>query len=156
MKNYLLLLLFSHWVMSDSLRSHGLQHVRLPCPSISPRVFSNSCPLSWWYYLTISSSAAPLFCLQSLPESRSFPMSQLFRSGGQRIGAITSVPPMNIQSWFPLGLTGLISLLSKVSQESSSAPQFRSSSVLSLLYSPTLTSVHDYQPGKGKWYLRVI
>ena len=143
--------------MSDSLQSHGLWHVRLPCPSTSPRFFSNSCPLSWWCYLTISSSAAPLFCLQSLPKWRSFLMSRLFRPGSQRIGAIASVPPMNIQSWFSLELTGLISLLSKVSQESSSAPQFRSSSlVLSLLYSPALKFVHDYQPGKGKWYLRVI
>ena len=95
---------------------HGLQHVRLPCPSLSSRVCSNSCPLSQWCYLTISFSAAPFsFCLQSFPASGSFPMSQFFTSNGQSIGASASasVLPMNIQGWFPLGLTGLISLQSK-------------------------------------------
>ena len=101
--------------MSDSLRSHRLQHSRLPCPLLSPGVCSNSCPLSWWCYLIFSSSAAPFFCLQSFPASGSFPMSQLFLSGGQSTGASASasVLPMNIQSWFPSGLTGLIFLLSK-------------------------------------------
>ena len=100
---------------SDSLWPHGLQHTSLPC-SLSPRVCSNSCSLSWWCYLTISSSAAPFsFCLQSFPASGSFPMSQLFASGDQSIRASvsTSVLPMNIQGWFPLGLIGLISLQSK-------------------------------------------
>ena len=97
--------------MSDSLWPHGLQHDRLPCPSLSPGVCSNSCPLSWWCYLTISSSATLFsFCLQSFPASGSFTMSQLFTSGGQSIGASASVLPMNIQNWFPLGLTGLIIL----------------------------------------------
>ena len=101
--------------MSDSFQPHGLQHARLLCPSSSPRVCSNSCPLSWWCYPTISSSVVPFSCLQSFPASGSFQMSQLFTSGGQRIGASApaSVLPMNIQGWFPLGFTGLISLLSK-------------------------------------------
>ena len=102
--------------MSESLRLHGLQSTRLPCLSLSPRAFSNSCPLSWWCYPTISSSVIPfLFCLQSFPSSGSFPVSWLFSSDGQRIGvsASATVLPMNIQGWFPLGLTGLISLLSK-------------------------------------------
>ena len=100
--------------MSDSLQSHGLPALQAPCPSLSPRVWLNSYPLSRWYYLTISSSAALIFfCLQSFPASESFPMSWLFASGGQSIRASASVLPMSIQSWFPLGSTGLISLLSK-------------------------------------------
>ena len=94
----------------------GLQHSGLPCPSLSLRVCSNSCPLSQWCYLTISFSATPFsFCLQSFPASGSSPVSQLFTSGGQRIGVSASATalPMNIQSWFPLGLTSLISLQSK-------------------------------------------
>ena len=100
--------------MSDSLRPHGLQHDRPPCPSPTPGVYSNSCPLSWWCHPTIS-SVVPFFCFQSFPASGSFPMSQFFTSGGQSIGisASTSVLPMNIQNWFPLGWTGWISLPSK-------------------------------------------
>ena len=133
--------------MSDSLWPHGLQHARLPCPSLSPEVCSNSCPLRWWWYSTISSSVAPFSSFpQSFPESGSFTMRRLFASSGQSIGASasSSVLPMNIQGWFPLGLT-LISLQSKGSQESSPAPQFKSinSSVLSFLYGPTLTSITD-------------
>ena len=89
---------------------------RLPTPLFWPGVCSNSCPLSTWHYLTISSSATPCsFCLQSFPASESFPMSRLFVSGGKSISASASasVLPVNIQCWFPLGLTGLISLLSK-------------------------------------------
>ena len=110
------MLLFSHSVMSGSLQPHGLQHARLPWPSPSPRAYSNSCPLSWWCHPNISSSVVPFSsCLQSFPAPRSFPMSQLFTSGGQSIGASasTSVLPMNIWDWFPLGLTSLISLQSK-------------------------------------------
>ena len=103
--------------MSDSLRPHGLQHTRLPCPSLSLRVCSDLCPLSQWCCLTISSSVA-LFssCLQSFPESGSFPMSRLFSSGGQSIGTSisASVLPMNIQGWFHLRLASLISLLSEL------------------------------------------
>ena len=107
---------FSHYVMSDSLQPHGLQHTRLLCPSLPPGVCSNSCPVSRWCHLTILSSATLFsFCLQSFPASGSFPVSWLFQSGGQTIGASASasVLQMNIQDWFPLGLTGLISLQSK-------------------------------------------
>ena len=100
--------------MSNSLQPHRLQHARLPCPSLSHRVCWNSCSLSWWCHPTISFTHFSS-CLQSFPASGSFPMSRLFVSGGQSIGAsvLTSVLPMNIQGWFPLGLTGLISLQSK-------------------------------------------
>jgi len=96
------------------LRHHEQQHARLPCPSSSPRVCSNFCPLYQWCYPTISSSVS-LFssCLQSFPATRSFPMSWLFVSGGQSFWASATVLPMNSQSWFPLALTGLISLLPK-------------------------------------------
>ena len=107
---------FSCSVVSDSLRPYGLQHTRLPCPSPTPRACSNSCPSSRWCHPTISSSVVPFsFCLQPFPASGSFPMSQFFASGGQRFGASASawVLPINIQDWFPLGLTGLISLQSK-------------------------------------------
>ena len=95
---------------------HGLQHTRLPCPLPVPRVYSNSCPLSRWWHPTISSSVIPFLSrLQSFPASGSFQMSQFFTSGDQSIGvsASASVLPMNIQDWFPLGWTGLISLQSK-------------------------------------------
>ena len=108
---------FSRSVVSDSLRPHGLQHTRPPCPSPTPGVYSNSCPLSWWCHATISSSVIPFSsCPQSFPGSESFQMSQLFASGGQSIGvsASASVLPTNIQDWFPLGWTGWISLLSKL------------------------------------------
>ena len=104
---------FSPSVLSDSLRPRGLQHARLPCPSPTPRACSNSCPLSWWYHPTISSSVVPFsFCLQSFSASGSFPVSQFFPSGGQSIGASASasVLAMDIQDWFPLGWTGWISL----------------------------------------------
>ena len=102
--------------MSDSLQPHELQHARLSCPSLSPAVCANSYPLSQWCYLNISPSAASLSsCLQSFLASGSFPMSQLFKTGGQSIGASASaaVLPINIQGWFSLGWIGLISLLSK-------------------------------------------
>ena len=109
------LLSFSCSVVSNSLQPHGLQHTRPPCPFPTPRVYSNSCPLSRWCHPTISSSVVPFSCLQSFPASESFPISQFFASGGQRTGASVweSVLPMNIQDWFPSGLTGLISLQSK-------------------------------------------
>ena len=110
------LLLFSCSVLSDSLQSHGLQHMRLSCPSLSPGVCSNSCSLSQWCHPTISFSVTPFSsCPQSIPASGSSPMSQLFASCGQSIGASASasVLPVNIQGWFPLGLSGLISLQAK-------------------------------------------
>ena len=110
------LLLFSCSVISDSLWPHGLQLARLPCPSLSPRAGSNSCLLSRWCCPTISSSVVPLSsCPQSFPASGSFPTNQFFAPGGQSIAASvsTSVLPMNIQGWFLLGLTCLISLQSK-------------------------------------------
>ena len=103
-------------VMSDSLRPCGLQHTRLPCPSPTPRAYSNSCALSRWCHPTISSSVVPFSsCPQSLPASGSFPMSQLFTWGGQSIGvsALASVLPMITKDWSPLGWTSLISLQSK-------------------------------------------
>ena len=107
---------FSHSVMSDSLWPNGLQHARLPCPSPTPGVYSNSCPLSQWCHPTISSSVIPFSShLQSFPASGPFQMSQFFTSGGQsiRVSALASVLPMNIHVWFPLGWTGWISLQSK-------------------------------------------
>ena len=112
-----LLLLFSHSFVSDYLLPHGLQHPRLPCPSPASRACSNSCPSSRWCHPTISSSVVPFSsCPQSFPASGSFPMSQFFESGGQSTGASASasVLPMNIQDWFPLELTVLISLLSGI------------------------------------------
>ena len=107
---------FSCSVVSDSLWPHGLQHARPPCPSPTPRVDSNSSPLSQWCHPAISSSFVPFSShLQSFPASWSFPMTQFFTSGGQSNGvsASASVLPMNIQDWFPLGWTGWISLQSK-------------------------------------------
>ena len=106
---------FSHLVVSDSLCPHGLQHARLPCPSPTPGVHSNSYPLSRWCHPTISYSVVPFSsCPQSFPASGSFPVSQFFTTGGQSIGvsASASVLPVNIQDWFPLGWTGWISLQS--------------------------------------------
>ena len=107
---------FSRSVVSNSLQPHEPQHARPPCPSPTPGVFSNSCPLSRWCHPAISSSVIPFSsCPQSLPESGSFPMSQLFASGGQSTGvsASASVLPMNTQDWSPSGWTGWISLYSK-------------------------------------------
>ena len=107
---------FSRSVVPDSLRPHGLQYTRPPCPSPTPGVYSNSCPLSWWCHLALSSSVVPFSSrLQSFPASGSFQMSQFFMSGGQSIGvsASASVLPVNIQDWFPSGWTGWISLQSK-------------------------------------------
>ena len=135
---------FSRSVVSNSLWLHGLQHARLPCPSPTPGVYSNSCPLSRWCHPTISSSVVPFSShLRSFPASGSFPMSQFFESGGQSVGisASASVLPMNIQS----GLVGS-PCSPRDSQESSPTPQFKSinSWMLSFLYSLTLTSIHDY------------
>ena len=140
---------FSRLVASDSLRLHEPQHARPPCPTPTPGVHPNPWPSSWWCHPTILSSVIPFSsCPQSFPASGYFQMSHLFASGGQSIGvsASTSDLPKNTQDWSPLGWTGWISLQSKGSEESSPTPQFKSinSSALSFLYSPTLTSIHDY------------
>ena len=120
--------------MSNSLWPHGLQHTRLSCAPLSPRVYSNSYPLMscQWCHPTISSSVVPFSChLHSFPASGSFPMSQLFVSGGQSIGASTSasVLLMDIQGWFPLGLTSWYLCSPRDSQESPPEPQFKSISL---------------------------
>ena len=140
---------FSCSVVSDSLRPHESQHPRTPCPSPTSRVHPNSCPLSQWCHPAISSSVDPFSsCPQSLPASESFPMSQLFTSGGPSTGVSVSasVLPKNTQDWSPLnGLVGF-SCSPRDSPESSPAPQFKSinSSALNFLHSPTLTSIHDH------------
>ena len=124
---------FSCSVISNCLWPHGLQHTRLPCLSPTPRACSDLIPSSWWCHITISSSVVPFSSrLQFFPASGSFQMSQFFTSGGQNIGALSSFLPMNIQDWFPLGLTGLISFLSKgllnlLQYHSSKASDFQSS-----------------------------
>ena len=126
--------------MSDSLQPHGLQHARPPCPSPTPGVYPNSCPLCRWCHLTISSSVIPFSShLQSFPASGSFPMSQFFASGGHSIGvsASTSVLPMNIQDWSPLGWTGWISLQPKGLSRVFSNPQFKSINSLVLSLQPS-------------------
>ena len=140
--------------MSSYLHHNGWQHSRLPCPSPTPGALSDSCPLSQWWHPTISSSVVPFSnCLQSFPASVSFPISQFFESGGQSIGASASasVLPMNIQDWFPLRWTGLISLQSKglprVFNNTVQKHQF-----FGFLYGPTLTSIHDY--GKNHSLIR--
>ena len=139
---------FSCSVMSDSLRPHEPQHARPPCPSPTAGVYPNPCPLSRWCHPTISSSVVPFFsCPQSFPVSGSFQMSQLFAWGGQSMGvsASTSVLPMNIQVWFPLGMTGWISLQSKGLSRvfSNTTVQKHQFFGAQFLYSPTLTSIHD-------------
>ena len=141
---------FSCSVTSDSLRLHKLQHTRPPCPSPTPRVHSDSRPSNQWCHPAISSSVVPFSsCPQSLSESGSFPMNQLFASGGQSIGvsALASFLSKNTQDWSPLnGLVGS-PCSPRDSQESSPTPQFKgiNSSALSLLHSPTLTSIHDHR-----------
>ena len=135
--------------MPSSFWPHKLQHTKLPCLSPSPGDCSDSWPLSQWCHPTISSSVSPFSsCPQSFLASESVPISWLFASGDQSIGvwALASVLPMNTQDWLPLGLTCLISLNPRDSQESSPTPQFKSinSSALSFLYGPTLPSVYCY------------
>ena len=133
--------------MSDSLLYHELQDARLLCPSLSPEVCSNLCPSSRWCHPAISSSVTPFSsCPQSFPASGSFPMSRLFTSGGQRTGASASVLPMNIQGQFPLGLTALISLLSKGLLKVFSSTTIRKHQIFGLqpIYGPTLISIHDH------------
>ena len=144
-----LLLFFRLQVMNDSLRPRGLQPARPPWPSLSPGVCSKSCPFSQRCHPTISPSVVPFSsCLQSFPASGSLPMSQLFVSGVQSIGASALEPilPVNIQGWFPLVLMVLTPCCPRDSQDSSPAPRFESinSLALCLLYTPALTSTHDY------------
>ena len=136
-------------VMSDSLRTHGLQHARPPCPSPTPEVYSDSCPFSQWCYPTISSCVVPFSShLQSFPASGSFQMSRFIASGGQSIGvsASASFLPMNIQDDFVSDELVGSPCSPRDSQEFSPTPQFKSinSLALSFLYSPILTSIHDY------------
>ena len=133
---------FSHSVVSDSLWPHEPQHARPPCPSPTPRVHPNPCPLSQWCHPTNSSSVAP-----SPPAIKVFSnvLALCIRWPKYWSSVSTSVLPMNTQDWSPLGWTGWISL-PRDSQESSPTPQFKSinSSALSFLYSQTLTSIHDH------------
>ena len=136
---------FSHSVMSDSVWSRWLQHTKLPCPSPTPRAYSNSCLSSRWCHPITSSSVIPFSsCLQSFPASGSFPVSQFFASGGQSIGvsASASVLPMNIQDWFPLDWTGWISLQSKRLWRVFPTPQFKSINSLVLIFMVHLS--HPY------------
>ena len=138
---------FSLLVMINSLWHHGLQHTRLTCPSPTTGSCSNSCPSSRWSHPSISPSVA-LFSssLQTFPASGSFLMSQFFISHGQSIGASLSVLPMNIQDWFPLGLTDWSPCYPEESQESSSTHQFKNINSLVFIFpnGPTLTSIHDF------------
>ena len=143
------LLLFSHLVVSNSLWPCGWQLASLLCPLSTPRGCSNLCPLSRWCHVTISSSVVPFsFCLQSFSVSGFFPVSRLFASGSQSIGASASasVLSVNIQGWFPLGLTGLISLQSKGLSRifCSTTVQKHKFFGTWFSYGPTLTSIHDY------------
>ena len=143
--------LFTHKVLSDSLQPHRLQHARFPCPSPSPRVCSNSCPLSQWCHPTISSSVTRFSsCPQSFPSWGSFPISHFFASGGQSIEASVSVSvlPMNIQDWFPLGLTGLISLLKSLKSllQHHSSYAVATAAAKSLQSCPTLCDLIDSSP----------
>ena len=140
---------FSHSVVSDSLRPHESQHTKPPCPSPTPGVHSDSRPSSQWCHPAISSSVVAFFsCRQSLPASKSFPMSQLFSWGGQSTGvsASASFPPKKSQGWSSSEWTGWISLQSKGLSRifSNTTIQKHQSSALSLLHSPTLTSIHDH------------
>ena len=134
--------------MSNSLQPHKLQHSRLLCPPLSPRVCSNSHPLHQWCYLTISASATPFsFCFQSFPASGSFPTSWLFASGGQSIRASASVFPINIQGWLFLGWTGLISLQSKGLSKLFSSP-----TVQKCIHTHTHIYTHTYiHNSVGPW-----
>ena len=138
---------FSCSVVSESLPPHGLQHARLPCPLLSPRACSNSCPLSQWYHPTISSSVVPFSShLQPFPASGSFPVSWLFAWGGQSIGASASasVLPKNAQDRSPWEWTGWISLQPKGLSRVFSNTTVQKHQFFSTLYAPVLTSIHDY------------
>ena len=138
---------FSCLIVSDSLQPHESQHIRPPCSSQTPRIYSNSCLSSWWWHPAISSSVVPFSsCPQSLPASGSFPMSQLFAWGGQSTGvsASASVLPMNTRDWSPSGWAGWISLQSKGLSRVFSNTTVQKILVLSFPHSPALTSIHDH------------
>ena len=138
------------------LMDHGLQQARPPCPSPTPGAYWNSCPLSWWCHPTISSSVVPVSsCPQSFSASGSFPVSQFFASGGWSVGvsASASVLPMNIQGWFPLGLTGLINLQSKsfLQHHSSKASILRQSAFFTVTFAVTIVWIKfKYTPDNKK------
>ena len=138
---------FSCSVVSDSLRPHGPQHTRPPCPSPTPRVYPNSCPLSWWCHSTISSSVS-LLCSrpESFPASGSFTINQLFTSSGQSIRVSASVSTLPVRVDLVLDTLVWAPCSPRDTQESSPALQFESINSLShsLLYGPTLTSIHEY------------
>ena len=135
--------------MYDSLWPHGLQITRFPCPSLSPGLSSNSCPLSQWCPPTVSSSAATFCsCPWSFPASESFPMSWLFSSDGQNIGASALILLMNIPGWFPLSLTGLMSLLYKGLSRVFSSITFRKHQFFSIQPSLWSNSHIHIWPGK--------
>ena len=152
-----LLLFVKSLIVSNSLWPHGLQPARLPCPSPSPRVCSNSCPLSQWCHPTVPTSDTPFSsCSQSFPASGSFPMSWRFSSGGQSTRASASVLPRNIQHWFPLGLTSFISLQSKGLSRvfsSTTVQKHQFFGAQHSLYGVTITSVHDYWKNHSFDYL---
>ena len=151
---------FSCSVVSDSLRCHEPQHARPPCPSPTPGVYPNSCPLSRWCHPAISSSVIRFSsCPQSFPASGSFQMSQLFASGGQstEVSASRSILPMNTQDWFPLGWTGWISLQSKglsrvFSNTTVQKPQFFGAQPSALLLSSDFSSGPlELEPSRCQW-----
>ena len=160
-RSSIIFIMFSRSVRSNSLWPHRLQHIMLSCPIPTPRACSNPCLSSHGCHPTISSSVVPFSsCLQSFPASGSFPMSQFFASGGQSIRASSwaLVPPMNIQDWFPLGLTGWISLQSKglsrvFSNTTAQKHQFFS---IQFLYGPTLTSIYDYWKNNNFDYMDFV
>ena len=152
---------FSHSVMYNSLQPHVLQDTRLPCPSPTPGLCSNSCPSSWWCHPAISSFVLPFSsCLQSFSAAGSFLMSLFFTSGGQSIGASASasVLPMNIEGWFPLGWTGLISLqsrrLSRVFSNTTVQKHQFFDAQLSLWSNPY--NIHDYWKNHSFDYIRPL
>ena len=133
--------------LCPTLWPHGLQYARPPCPSPTSRVYSNSCPLSWWCHPTILSSVVPLSCLKSFPTSGYFPMGQLFISGNQNIGVSTSasVLPTNIQDWFHLGWTDWTSLQSKRLKVFPHTIFQNDQFFSAQLYGPILIPIHDYR-----------
>ena len=150
---------FSLSVESDSSLPHGLQHSRPPCPSPTPGVYPDSCPLSRWCHSTISSSVVPFSCFQSFPTSGSFQMSQLFTPGGQNIGvsASASILPMNTQDWSPSGWTGWISLQSKgLSRVFSNTTVQKHQFFGAQLSSLSNSHIHTWPFYKREWTIQIL